>query len=78
MNPDFLLVMMQALNIEGIVLDRFLEHQVAECGWLLERSSAKGQVMILPRNEFNHPELKKNTADSIQLEHITRIFPILG
>ncbi|KAL2936489.1 Eukaryotic translation initiation factor 3 subunit K [Bienertia sinuspersici] len=67
-----------AINIEGLALDKFLEQQVDECGWLLEKSSGKGQIIILPRNEFNHPELKKNAADNIQLEHITRIFPILG
>ncbi|XP_021749995.1 eukaryotic translation initiation factor 3 subunit K-like [Chenopodium quinoa] len=71
-------VLAEAINIEGLALDKFLEQQVTECGWLLEKSSGKGQIIILPRNEFNHPELKKNTADSIQLEHITRIFPILG
>lgn len=71
-------VLAEAINTEGLALDKFLEHQVAECGWLLEKSSAKGQTIILPPNEFNHPELKKNAADSIQLEHITRIFPILG
>ncbi|KAJ6913808.1 eukaryotic translation initiation factor 3 subunit K-like isoform X1 [Populus alba x Populus x berolinensis] len=37
-----------------------------------------GQLIVLPSNEFNHPELKKNTADSIPLEHVARIFPILG
>lgn len=70
--------MLQAINIEGLSLDKFLEHQVANCGWVLEKSQGKGQLIVLPPNEFNHPELKKNAADSIPLEHITRIFPILG
>ena len=68
----------QAINIEGLSLDKFLEHQVANSGWLLEKNPGKGQLIVLPQNEFNHPELKKNTADGIPLEHVTRIFPILG
>lgn len=71
-------VLAEAINIEGLSLDKFLEHQVANCGWVLEKSQGKGQLIVLPPNEFNHPELKKNAADSIPLEHITRIFPILG
>ncbi|XP_042480586.1 eukaryotic translation initiation factor 3 subunit K-like [Macadamia integrifolia] len=71
-------VLAEAINIEGLSLDKFLEHQVANCGWALEKGHSRGQVIVLPRNEFNQPELMKNTADSIPLEHITRIFPILG
>jgi len=70
--------MWQAINIEGLSLDKFLEQQVANCGWILEKSHGRGQLIVLPSNEFNHPELKKNTADSIPLEHVARIFPILG
>lgn len=70
--------MLQAINIEGLSLDKFLEHQVANSGWILEKGHGRGQLIVLPRNEFNHPELKKNAADSVPFEHITRIFPILG
>ncbi|KAG6769868.1 hypothetical protein POTOM_025534 [Populus tomentosa] len=71
-------VLAEAINIEGLSLDKFLEQQVANCGWKLEKSHGRGQLIVLPSNEFNHPELKKNTADSIPLEHVARIFPILG
>lgn len=71
-------VLAEAINIEGLSLDKFLEQQVANCGWILEKSHGRGQLIALPSNEFNHPELKKNTADSIPLEHVARIFPILG
>jgi len=70
--------MWQAINIEGLSLDKFLEQQVSNCGWTLEKGHGQVQLIALPSNEFNHPELKKNTADSIPLEHVTRIFPILG
>lgn len=70
--------MLQAINIEGLSLDKFLEHQVANSGWILEKGHGKGQLIVIPSNEFNHPELKKKSSDSIPLEHITRIFPILG
>lgn len=68
----------EAINIEGPSLDKFLEQQVTESGWILEKGTGKGQTVVFPRTEFNQPELKKNAADNIPLEHITRIFPILG
>ncbi|XP_022988293.1 eukaryotic translation initiation factor 3 subunit K-like [Cucurbita maxima] len=71
-------VLAEAINIEGLSLDKFLEHQVASSGWILEKGHGKGQLVVIPPNEFNHPELKKKSSDSIPLEHITRIFPILG
>ncbi|OIW19326.1 hypothetical protein TanjilG_26025 [Lupinus angustifolius] len=72
-------VLAEAINTEGLSLDKFLEHQVATSGWAIEKGSqGRGQLIVLPRNEFNDPILKKNTADSVPLEHITRIFPILG
>ncbi|KAK7291772.1 hypothetical protein RIF29_07182 [Crotalaria pallida] len=72
-------VLAEAINIEGVSLDKFLDHQVAKSGWALEKGSqGKGQLIVLPRNEFNDPILKKNTADSVPLDHITRIFPILS
>ncbi|KGN66334.1 eukaryotic translation initiation factor 3 subunit K [Cucumis sativus] len=70
-------VLAEAINIEGLSLDKFLEHQVANSGWTLEKGG-KGQLIVIPPNEFNHPELKKKSSDSIPLDHITRIFPILG
>ncbi|XP_043810469.1 eukaryotic translation initiation factor 3 subunit K isoform X2 [Manihot esculenta] len=71
-------VLAEAINIEGLSLDKFLEQQMTNCGWKIEQGHGKGQFIVLPSNEFNHPQLKKNTADGIPLEHITRIFPILG
>ncbi|KAK9697396.1 hypothetical protein RND81_08G035700 [Saponaria officinalis] len=71
-------VVAEAINIEGVALDKFLEKQVVESGWTLEKSQGKGQVIVLPRTEFNHPQLKINAADNIPLENIARIFPILG
>ncbi|KAJ6957613.1 hypothetical protein D5086_031890 [Populus alba] len=68
----------EAINIEGLSLDKFLEQQVSSCGWTLEKGHGQVQLIVLSSNEFNHPELKKNTADIIPLEHVTRIFPILG
>ncbi|PIN11593.1 hypothetical protein CDL12_15809 [Handroanthus impetiginosus] len=71
-------VLAESINIEGLSLDKFIEHHIANSGWAIEKNQNKGQLIILPRTEFNHPELKKNTADGIPLEHITRILPILG
>lgn len=68
----------EAINVEGLSLDKFLEHQVANNGWALEKGNGRSQLIVLPRNEFNHPELRKNTADGIPLEHVTRIFGVLS
>lgn len=59
-------------------MDKFIEHHVANSGWVVTKGQGKGQLVSLPSNEFNHPDLKRSTADSIPLEHITRIFPVLG
>ncbi|KAJ0987470.1 hypothetical protein J5N97_005826 [Dioscorea zingiberensis] len=71
-------VLAEAINLEGPSLDKFLEYQVANCGWALENSTGRSPLIVLPRNEFNHPELKKNTEDSMPLDHVAGIFPILG
>ncbi|KAI3864769.1 hypothetical protein MKX03_034981 [Papaver bracteatum] len=71
-------VLAEAINIEGPAFDKFLEHQVANYGWVIEKSQGRGQLIVLPRTEFNHPELKKSSSDGIPLENITKILPILG
>ncbi|KAI3789926.1 hypothetical protein L2E82_02733 [Cichorium intybus] len=71
-------VIAEATNIEGVSLDKFIEHHVANSGWVVTKGQGKGQVVTLSLNEFNHPELKRSAADSIPLDHITRIFPVLG
>ncbi|KAL6660015.1 hypothetical protein ACP70R_002137 [Stipagrostis hirtigluma subsp. patula] len=70
-------VLAEAINIEGLSLDKFLEYHAANSGSVIEKG-AQSQLIVLPRNEFNHPELKKNTADSVPFEHVTRIFPVLS
>ncbi|KAL0739363.1 hypothetical protein Bca4012_015573 [Brassica carinata] len=68
-------VLAEAVNMDGASLDKFIEHQVANSGWIIEK---EGGSIVLPQNEFNHPELKKNAGENVPLEHIARIFPILG
>jgi len=70
-------VLAEAINIEGLALDKFLEYHATNSGWVIEKGG-QSQVIVLPRNEFNHPELKKNTADTVPFEHVTRIFPVLS
>ncbi|XP_062216608.1 eukaryotic translation initiation factor 3 subunit K-like [Phragmites australis] len=70
-------VLAEAINIEGLSLDKFVEFHAANSGWVIEKGG-QSQVIVLPRNEFNHPELKKNTADTVPFEHVTRIFPVLS
>ncbi|XP_076913412.1 eukaryotic translation initiation factor 3 subunit K-like isoform X1 [Bidens hawaiensis] len=65
-------VVAEAINLEGVSLDKFIEQH----GWIVE---GKGDLVSLPRNEFNHPELRRaSVANSIPLDRITRIFPVLG
>ncbi|KAD6795246.1 hypothetical protein R6Q59_020867 [Mikania micrantha] len=69
-------VVAEAINIEGVSLDKFIEQRVANSGWVVE---GKGELVSLPKNEFNHPELRRTSAaQSIPLDRITRIFPVLG
>ena len=65
----------QAVNMDGASLDKFIEHQVATSGWIVAKEDGS---IVLPQNEFNRPELKKNPGENVSLEHIARIFPILG
>ncbi|CAN8242351.1 unnamed protein product [Cochlearia groenlandica] len=62
-------------NMDGPSLDKFVEKKVTNSGWTIEKDDGS---IVLPKNEFNHPELKKNTSENVPLEHIARIFPILG
>ncbi|KAL3623163.1 Eukaryotic translation initiation factor 3 subunit K [Castilleja foliolosa] len=71
-------VLVEAINIKGQSLDKLLEHHIANSGWEIEKDQSKGQLIILPRTEFNHSELKKSNADGIPLDKIARIIPILG
>jgi translation initiation factor 3 subunit K len=71
-------VLAEAINMEGLSLDKFLEYHVANSGWVTEKSQGRSQLILLPPNEFNHPELKKNPSDSVSFEHVTRIFPVLS
>ncbi|KAJ4767706.1 Eukaryotic translation initiation factor 3 subunit K [Rhynchospora pubera] len=71
-------VLAEAINKEGLALDQFLEYHVANSGWAIEKSQGHSQLIVLPPNEFNHPELKKNASDSVSYEHVTRIFPVLS
>ncbi|WZY86266.1 hypothetical protein YC2023_032650 [Brassica napus] len=68
-------VLAEAVNMDGASLNKFIEHQVANSGWIIEKVSGS---IVLPQNEFSHPELKKNAGENVPLEHIARIFPILG
>ncbi|CAM8960955.1 unnamed protein product [Rhodiola kirilowii] len=71
-------VLSEAINLDGPSLDNFLEHQVSNNGWIVDKGQGTGLLIILPSNEFNHPELKRNSAETVPLEHLTRIFPILS
>lgn len=70
-------VLAEAINMEGLSLDKFLEHQITNNGWFVEKGISGGQLVLLPPNEHNYPELRKNPADSIPLEHVAKLFPVL-
>ncbi|MCO5607199.1 hypothetical protein L7F22_061392 [Adiantum nelumboides] len=70
-------VLAEAINMEGLSLDKFLEHQISSNGWSVEKVSGGGQLVVLPANEHNYPELKKSIVDSIPLEHVSKLFPVL-
>eukprot|EP00850_Spirogloea_muscicola_P000928 SM000003S11173 [mRNA] locus=s3:1426606:1430419:+ [translate_table: standard] len=67
-------VLAEAVNIDGPSLDKFLQDQVVAAGWTVE-DTARGQVVVLPKNEENCPELKKfSSIDGIPLAHVSRLF----
>eukprot|EP00850_Spirogloea_muscicola_P007223 SM000036S13267 [mRNA] locus=s36:249750:254445:- [translate_table: standard] len=69
-------VLAEAVNIDGPSLDKFLQDQVVAAGWTVE-DTARGQVVVLPKNEENCPELKKfSSIDGIPLAHVSRVFPL--
>ncbi|KAJ7297206.1 hypothetical protein O6H91_Y073200 [Diphasiastrum complanatum] len=70
-------VLAEAINVEGLSLDKYLDHQVKSNGWSLERVHGGQVLVVLPPNEHNHPVLKKNATDSIPLEHVAKLFPVL-
>ncbi|KAL1531306.1 eukaryotic translation initiation factor 3 subunit K-like [Salvia divinorum] len=61
-------VLAEVINIEGLVLDKFIENHIINSGWAIEKNQTEGQLIILPHNEFNDSELKKSAADGIPLE----------
>ncbi|GER49885.1 eukaryotic translation initiation factor 3subunit K [Striga asiatica] len=70
-------VLAEAINIEGPSLDKIIDYHTANSGWQIEKEKT-GPLIILPQNEFNHPQLKKSAANGVPLEKIARIIPILG
>ncbi|CAA0842150.1 Eukaryotic translation initiation factor 3 subunit K [Striga hermonthica] len=71
-------VLAEAINIEGPALDKVIDYHISNSGWEIEKNESKGPLIVLPRNEFNNPHIKKNAADGVPLEKIARIIPILG
>eukprot|EP00270_Netrium_digitus_P020967 TRINITY_DN8794_c0_g1_i1.p1 TRINITY_DN8794_c0_g1~~TRINITY_DN8794_c0_g1_i1.p1 ORF type:complete len:225 (-),score=51.75 TRINITY_DN8794_c0_g1_i1:108-782(-) len=70
-------IVAEAVNIDGPLLDKFLEQQVATAGWALVPET-NAQVIELPANEDNTLALRRNEADSIPLDHVSRLFPVLS
>lgn len=71
-------ILAEAINIEGPSLDKFIEYHVVNSGWVVDKTSGRSQLITLAKNEFNCPQLKKNSTDTVQLERILRIFPTLS
>ncbi|KMZ70758.1 putative Eukaryotic translation initiation factor 3 subunit [Zostera marina] len=71
-------ILAEAVNIEGPALDKFIEHHVANDGWTLETGRGRSLLVVFPQNEFNHPDMKRKSKDAVPLEHVVKVFPILG
>ncbi|CAA0828640.1 Eukaryotic translation initiation factor 3 subunit K [Striga hermonthica] len=69
---------LEAINIEGPSLDKIIDYHTANSGWQFEKKEKTGPLIILPCNEFNHPQLKKSASNGVPLDKIARIIPILG
>ncbi|KAL2649529.1 hypothetical protein R1flu_017657 [Riccia fluitans] len=71
-------ILAEAINVEGLSLDKYIEQQQQHSGWSLEKGQAGGQVVVLPLNEDNNPVSRKNAADGIPLELVAKLFPVLS
>ncbi|KAL3701374.1 hypothetical protein R1sor_019396 [Riccia sorocarpa] len=71
-------ILAEAINVEGLSLDKYIEQQQQHGGWSLEKGHAGGQLVVLPLNEDNNPSSRKNAADGIPLELVSKLFPVLS
>ncbi|VVA99869.1 unnamed protein product [Arabis nemorensis] len=62
---------LEAVNMDGASLDKFIEHQVSNGGWIVEKV---GGSIVLPQNEFNHLKHKKNAGENVPLECFSFVF----
>mmetsp|Transcript_27515 Transcript_27515/g.37987 ORF Transcript_27515/g.37987 Transcript_27515/m.37987 type:complete len:207 (+) Transcript_27515:151-771(+) len=56
----------EALAIEGMALDAFVEAQCVSTGWTVD-----GDMLVFPANEDNHPQPKK-AADNITFSQVSQ------
>ncbi|EFJ16194.1 hypothetical protein SELMODRAFT_154794 [Selaginella moellendorffii] len=71
-------VLAEALNLEGLSLDKYLEFHAANSGWKLHKGHGGSQVVTLPSNEYNDPSQRKNAGDNISLDVVSKLFPVLA
>ncbi|KAK9175145.1 hypothetical protein WN944_027151 [Citrus x changshan-huyou] len=55
------------IKLNGLSVDKFLAQQKGNWGSIVEGDQSRSQVIVMPRNEFNHPQLTNNAADSVLL-----------
>ncbi|KAK9192112.1 hypothetical protein WN943_020728 [Citrus x changshan-huyou] len=57
----------KAVNVKSLSVDKFLAQQKGNRGSIVEGYQSRSQVIVMPRNGFNHPQLTNNVADSFLL-----------
>eukprot|EP00897_Mesotaenium_endlicherianum_P009297 jgi/Mesen1/8396/ME000468S07837 len=69
-------VLAEAINMEGPALEKYIQSQEIK-GWVVSEGS-QGQVIELPANDDNGPRVRKNLSESIPLEQVSKLFPIIS
>eukprot|EP00475_Leptophrys_vorax_P041765 TRINITY_DN78820_c0_g1_i1.p2 TRINITY_DN78820_c0_g1~~TRINITY_DN78820_c0_g1_i1.p2 ORF type:complete len:222 (-),score=1.24 TRINITY_DN78820_c0_g1_i1:140-805(-) len=69
-------ILAEAININGPSLDDFIQRHVETSGWMVVPGKT-GQVVELPNN-IEAQAASRGYSESIPLDHVSRLFPILS
>ncbi|CAI5466716.1 unnamed protein product [Closterium sp. Yama58-4] len=69
-------ILAEAINMNGPALDDFIQRHVEASGWMVAPGKT-GQVVELPSN-IEAQAASRGLTESIPLDHVSRLFPILS
>ncbi|CAI5999860.1 unnamed protein product [Closterium sp. NIES-65] len=69
-------ILAEAINMNGPALDDFIQRHVEASGWMVAPGKT-GQVVELPSN-IEAQAASRGLTESIPLDHVSRLFPVLS